>query len=300
MNETKLRLEIDKAIDEGNMAEVERLLEMTSEVGDMPKDFVQSIKELDNNKEKTTMKKKTKIFRLIPMVAVVAVLGSITVFGAMAIKHYSIANGDKYMSISTNADVDDDELKALMDEHVKVSTGEGTIDDASTKQGVYVATESLDGTAEVESTNDMMQTFSSVAELEKAYGVKFVLPEELGGVPATGIEGIQYSEENKIAWVHFENPETEKIMNITLEKQGLEGNVTSIMTTDIDEGSYSEFKSKNGYTFDTFSESGAEENQIANIYVTNIGAYRYSIAFTNYTEAERANIIDNLDLEEYK
>ncbi len=271
MNDTEMRRAIDRAIDEGNIEETERLLDMLPDVEDMPSDFASSV--ILQCKENKTMKK----FRIskIGVAAAVIVMSCAAVTGAALVKHYSMEYGDKYLQIASKEDIDQKALEEIA-------------------QNADVKPEDIEkGNVAVADT----VTYSSVAEAEREMGMKVVLPEIMPDLEQSDVEGCILNDNRKDMYIVYGSSDS-KCFGITLGYEKLGEEESSVTIGDIDEGTLDSYTSAKGYKFDTFSESG--EGGKCDIYTTHIGDYEYSLVFEGFDKGEMKNIVDSVDLESYK
>ncbi len=271
MKDIELRRAIDRAIDEGDTEEIERLLSKTPDTEDMPCDFALSI--ISRCKENKTMKK----FRIskIGVIAAAVVLCCVAVCGAVVVKHYSIEYGSKYIQVASNKDINEKEL-------------------AEIAKNTAVDTKDIEG-GRVMVTDT--KTYSSIEEAENKMGIKAVLPALMPELELDNVEGCVLNDNRKDMYIVYGSPDA-KCFGITLGYEKLEQGESSVTTGDIDEGSLGSYTSAKGYKFDTLDESG--NGKTDHIYTTHVGDYEYSLVFLDFDEKEMEKIVDSVDLESYR
>lgn len=271
MKDIELRRAIDRAIDEGDTEEIERLLSKTPDTEDMPRDFALSI--ISRCKENKTMKK-LRISK-IGVVAAAVVLCCGAVGGAVLVKHYSMEYGNKYIQVASNEDIDEKELAEI--------AKNSAVDIEDIESGKVIVANT--------------KTYSSVEEAEKEMGIKAVLPAVMPELKLDKVEGCVLNDNRKDMYIEYGSPDT-KYFGITLGYEKLGQGESSVTTGDIDEGSLGSYTSAKGYKFDTLDESG--KGKTAHIYTTHVGDYEYSLVFSDFDEKEMEKVVDSVDLESYR
>ncbi len=269
MKDTELRMALDKAIDEGDMDEVERLLESTPDVPNMPENFAYSI--IKENKENKAMKR-FKIGKA-GIIAAAVILSCAAVSGTVLVKHYSAAFGNKYIQVAGNGDIDKEELENI---------AKTEITDKDIKNGNVIVADTVN--------------YDTIKDAEKELGIRAALPKIMPELEISEISGCILNDNRRDMYIVYGNKG--KCFGITIGYEKLNEGETSVTSGDIDPGTLDSYTSEKGYKFDTLSETG--ESGTANIYTTHIGDYEYSLVFENFSEKEMKNIVDSVDLEGYR
>lgn len=269
MKNTELRAALDRAVDEGNMEEIDRLIKLTPDVPDMPEDFARSI--IKENKENKAMKK-FKISK-VGIIAAAVVFSCAAVSGTVLVKRYSAAFGNKYIQVAGNEDIDKNELENI---------AKTEITDEDIKNGNVMVADTVN--------------YNTIEEAEKNLDIKAVLPEIMPELEIDEISGCVLNDNRKDMYIVYGNED--KHFGITIGYEKLNEGETSVTASDIDEGTLDSYTSAKGYKFDTLSES--DGNGTADIYTTHIGDYEYSLVFENFGEKEMKSIVDSTNLENYR
>ena len=172
--------------------------------------------------------------------AIVAVVG-VGVSGSSLFKQYVFSDGDKFYTLSSDSDFDENALDEIEKSIPKALTGE-----SSSEIGIGKA-------SDIEE-----KSFNSIEEAEKYLGMKVVLPKVMPDLEISAIKGskIEFGENNSSStiWATYGDIYT-KAFGITVRKMNFEEGVSALTSTDMDEGSHGEYVSPKGYKFDKFNES---------------------------------------------
>ena len=265
MKDTELRMALDKAIDEGNTEEIDRLIKLTPDVPEMPENFAYSI--IKENKENKAMKR-FKIGKA-GIIAAAVVLSCAAVSGTVLVKHYSAAFGNKYIQVAGKGDIDKEELEDI---------AKTEITDEDIKNGNAIVADTVN--------------YATIEDADKELGIKATLPNIMPELEISEISGCILNDNRKDMYIVYGNED--KYFGITIGYEKLNEGETSVTSGDIDPGTLDSYTSAKGYRFDAFSEEGSS------IYTTHIGDYEYSLVFYNFGEKEMKNIVDSADLEDYR
>ena len=296
-NLVDLRIKLDNAIDDGNMEEIDILLNDISDIDndsiepDNVEEFVKSVKR-EIEKGGIKMKRKVNFKRMVAIAAAIVAVVGVGVSGSSLFKQYVFSDGDKFYTLSSDSDFDENALDVI-EKSIK-SGEEMTVPKALT--GESSSEIGIGKASDIEE-----KSFNSIEEAEKYLGMKVVLPKVMPDLEISAIKGskIEFGENNSSStiWATYGDIYT-KAFGITVRKMNFEEGVSALTSTDMDEGSHGEYVSPKGYKFDKFNESDETKERTANIYFTSIGDYQYSFTFYNFSEDERRNIIDSFDLSE--
>lgn len=276
-NNVYLRKSLDRAVESGNVKKINEILNSIS--ADEPelssKAFAKEIR-AKCSKEVNKMKLNYKI---MIAVATIASITCVSVGAATLLKTYSFNKDGKYISITSNSDLSAEEAE-------KIAEAEGDY------------THKPDKTNVVEN-----EQFSTISEAEKKYDMEVILPEKLPNLEITGVEGqemfITDKSKDSTIWLSY-GDYNKKAFALTVTKNSFnDEDITSVSSSDaVKDGDA--FVSEKGYIFDVLKDSNEESGKSANIYTTTIGCYEYSMVFTGFDSNEIKEIVDSVDLENYK
>jgi len=289
----KLRIKLDKAIDDGNMEDVDMLLNEILSIDedsiepDNCFEFAQSIR-CKNKKGGITMKRKFNFKRMAVIAAAIAAISVVGVSGSMLIKQYSYTDGDKFYTLSVDGNLDNETLNRIEE---SIKSGRVITDPADLTDG------NPDASAEPTAAEE--KNFKSVKEAEEYYDMRIPLPEIMPDLELKDIKGEKFSfgenSSSSEVWATY-GDFNKKAFGITVKKSDFETGVSSLASNDMDEGSHSEYVSSKGYKFDKFNESDESKERTANIYSISKDNYQYSLVFYNFSEDETRGIVDSFDL----
>lgn len=288
MKEKHLFDKLDEAIDRGDIFDIEaELNNLEAEAlgkieAEDPLLFSAKIKK--TYKEKNGMKLYSKTWKIAVAAALVAAMG-VTAYAAGVFNRFSFvsAEGDKYVTVRTTEAITEDQAKEIQ---------------------ILDATEEIPEEARGELDRQDLE-FDSVEHAESEMGYKMLVPAKMpkmnfdeasGNILAFG-DGV----EQRTTWLNYSD-DNGRVFGVTVVKN-LNPNgisVSGYSTNDMDEGSFSVYNSKSGYEFDIFTESDSSGGQTAYIAVTYVGDYEYGLVFMGFDEADRNDIIDSVNLSEYK
>jgi len=280
MDKIKLRIKIDKAIDEGNIQKIQELLDELPTVGEKdiklenPIEFANRIRIIKNKEEKTMKKKFSKITLIA---ASLAVIGAVSVSGAM-FYNYSFQKGDTFYTVTSDKELNKDEVENMA-ENIEKAKKETQPNESNTAK--YI-------------------DFDSIEEAEKQLNMDIILPEKMPDLELEEIKASQmYVSENSgrtSVWLTYGDVNS-KLFGITIIKDDIaDEDVTIISGAEVDEGSMGSYTSKKGYKFTTLKESDEEGKRTADIATIKKGNYEYSLVFFGFEKDEMESIIDSLSL----
>lgn len=294
-NKTKLLHEqLDNAIDSMNMDSIENILNeiyqdesLNVEIEDY-KDFSEKIKG-NYRREKNNMKLfKNKKARVTILAATISLIACVSVGAAILNNNFTFTKDGNYWNIKSNSDIDEEEAKKIADSS-----------DMGKKDAINAAEES----GETNVIEPEYVQYESIEGAEKGLDMNIIMPDympelEMSDITAsiTDFGGTI----SKTAWINYGNAD-DKYFGLTINRTVLnDKDSTVISKNEYDEGTEGEYISKKGYSFVTLQESNEDKSKTANIAVTEIGEYEYSMVFFGFDENEMHSVIDSVDLEDYK
>lgn len=277
---------LDDAIDRADMDVIEKELHRLSlaqaskiEAEDVHL-FACRIQKLQ--KEKYKMNTFRKPWKIAVIAAVIATMG-ISVYAANTLQWFSFQSGDQFVTLRTTENMTEDEAKALVTEV-----------DASTPDD-----------ADVQQADSQELSFDTVAQAEQKLGFAVALPAKMPKMTLESAKGqiVKFGEdiEKRFCWLNYSD-EQGRLFGVTVTREIIqEGrSVTGYTAHDIDEGSLGTYKSKSGIEYTTLSESDETGEKTAHIANAVVGEYEYALVFSGFSEAERHEIIDSVNLSAYK
>ncbi len=275
-NSIKTRLSLDEAIEKGNINEINEILD-DIDINDEPD---MSLEDLINKceSEEKVMKKKVS-FKILVAAASMAVIATVSVGAAALLKTYSFSDGDNYVSVTSNGNLSEDEAKALADD-------------------------ALDANPVPDANNTITpDKFKTVEEAEKKYDMQVVIPDKMPALKLSEVTGTQTyidseSGESTI-WATYGDI-NKKAFGMTITKYDYNGNdITNVMKSDAQPDGEG-YTSDKGYKFEVLKEIDEESGRTAKIYSTTVGNYNYSMVFANFDNSEIEEVVNSVDLENYK
>ncbi len=280
-NLIKLRMEIEKAIDDGDIESIDILLDKLPIdknnfiKPENPFKFAEDIKN-KNRKDDITMKRKLKFTKTAAIAAAIASIATVSISGAILLNHYSFSKGDKFYTITSNQEIDKSTLDNILEK-----SEENPLSKAKAEIGEKIS-------------------FNSIDEAKESFNINIPLPEIMPNLELSNIFGEKMdfgTDSSKTeVWATYGNPE-KKAFGITAVKYDFNEDVTSATISDIDEGTLGEYTTAKGYKFSTFKESDETKEKTAYIYSISKDNYKYAFSFFGFSESEMNNILDSLNLE---
>lgn len=279
-NNTEIRKSIDRAIEEGNIREIQSIMNNIPDCEpEMPVgDFITKVKEKCVIKEDNNMKRKFSMKALIT-VAAIAVIGCVSVGAATFFKTFTFNENGKFVSVTANSDISEEEAARLAKEAVN------------------------DNVMPNDENTVKPESYNTIKDAEEAYNMKIAMPAVKPDLSLESVEGsISYISENSSTatiWATYGNID-EKAYGLTVTKKDFnDDDITDILSTDA-ETTGDKFVSDKGYEFDVLNEIDETSGRSARIFVTYVGDYEYSIYFVNFDDAEIEDVVNSIDLREYK
>ena len=283
MNEKQQKLcrQLDRAIDAGELAEVDRILAQldslaakTIEAEDQAL-FAARIKGM--GKEHLSMNKKS--MRTVLIAAALVVVVSLGVYAASNWRSFQVTQGDRLVRITTNDSLmTQEQAKQLAQEEV-TGTGRPQEGNAITLEPVL---------------------YQSIEEAQAALGLEVALPEKLPELPLKSVRGMELNDHDKIIWINYEDGE--KLFGVTISWCVPDPNTTTtiIEVDDVDEGSMGSYQAKGGQRFDTLTDTNQDGTKTANIAFAKVGWTEYALVFVGFDEGEIHQILDTVNLSAYQ
>lgn len=286
MNEKlEIQKRLDTAIDMMDQQEIERNLaclnamDIRSIEAEDAKAFAARIKKLEVRNQ--SMIKNKKSSRIILIAAAVAIMATVGVYASGVLTRFTFAHNDRYAVVQTTESMTASEAQKMAEE---------TIDAPQTNR------------AECEEANSEEFEFKTIEEAEKKLDMKVVLPKKMPNLPLTPVSAQSIKSEGVetgTIWATYGDPDS-KAFGITVQKTIVTGSdITIVSTSDMDEGSIGEYKSKSGVKYTMLSESDDSGERTARIATVTKGDYEYSLIFVGFSEKEMHEIIDSVDLSAY-
>lgn len=267
--------EIDQAIDTMDTASIGRGLESLEAIEPLPiqienpRLFAARIQKLD--KENKKMMKPHK-FMKAAVIAVAVVTAGFTVYAADPFQIFS------------SVQVQEDRLLTVRSTDGEEAQVELNLSEDACHRADSVFPESRD------------YTFETLPQAEAELGMKLVLPAVSAGLKLDRISGRidRYEEldmESRNADITYADDKGKKL-HISITRAISD---TAVITEQrLEEGVSGTYQNKNQVEFTHFSENGST------VYYTAVGGYEYSLTFTGYEETELKELVDSIDLTEYK
>lgn len=279
----EIRKELDKAIEAGDMEKINNIMQNIPDCQPETNvnDFIDNIRHKCAGEVKT-MKKKISTRIAIAAAAIVAVTG-VSVSAAALLKQFSFFKDGNYVTVSSNSDLSEEEAKKLAEDAVN------DID----------VTPNEHNTAKPE-------VFENIQSAEKTYDMNIIMPEKMPDLKLSDITGSQmYTGENSsisTVWLNYGDFEKGgKGFGLTVTRNNFaDGDeITSIDSSDaVKDGE--EFTSEKGYSFNVLKDSDEESGRTAKIMTANVGEYEYSMVFFGFNDSEINDIVNSVDLSQYK
>lgn len=272
--------QINHAIDEKNMNEVEKQLALISERSPLPftvEDSQLFAKRIIYYKKKGSneMKKRSrKIAALAASFALVLCMG-ITVYASGLYKEFTFFNKDTTVIIKSDQDMSEEEAKELASEAAEAYNQ--PVDEAA----IVVPVEE--------------QSYTDLAAIKEAFGIDVIvpayLPKEFVMDSEIYTQAVPGSSTNVyVSYTSQLDPETR--FGITVIKSDLPEDSTSITVVD---SVY-----KDTYTTPSGTKYTLLTEEAAIIAQTEINDIQYALIFVGVSEEEMHKVIDSADLESYK
>lgn len=270
--------ELDQAIDAMDIDGIDRGLEVLTAIETHPIQaenvnlFAARIKKM--NKENVKMMKPRKYIKVAVVAAAIMTTG-LTVYAANALNVFSFVQDNKFVTVRTNESITDAEGNQIQVQ----------INPDAPKHREYIVPES-----------QKEYSFDTVAQAENELDIKLTLPSVAAQMElesATGQITKYDHSESRFAWLKYTDTQERKI-EITNTKIIDESDITSISEYEFGEDSLGTYKNKFNVEFTLFTDTDKT------IYIVAIGEYEYSISFTGYNENEQKEIVETLNLSEYK
>jgi hypothetical protein len=279
--------DLDDAIDRMDTAAIDAaLLEVPREISpEDPALFAARILKL--NKEKNSMKYSRRPLKFALVAAVILVMG-VTAYAAVTGRLFAFGQGDKYVTIRSNEEMTEQEALDMAAEAAEAPEP--------------TSEEKAAANAEVDTRE---QSFASVEEAEAGMDMLIPLPEKLPEMTLESAEGqtVAWGEgaESRTVWLNYSDS-AGRMFGLTVSREITPPGapVTHYSENDMDEGSLGAYTSKTGVKYDTLTESDETGEKTAHIAVAQAGEYEYALVFAGFEEAERQQILDSVDLSEYK
>ncbi|WP_053955436.1 hypothetical protein [Inediibacterium massiliense] len=268
---------LDEAIDHMDTIEIERQLERLSKEKPMPYEIEDSkifakriIKQ--NKKGHGIMKKSIKKSGILAA-CLVLTIGVTAAYGTDLFKNFKFYNKDTTVEIRTNANISDKEAERLAKEakdHYNSPDKQGTIQEAKTT------------------------TFSSIKEVEKALGVKVILPSYIPKdfQMEKDIIAQEFLNNNHNIYITYKSKDQEnRLFGVTIITQDMPEDSTVVTVTD--SVHKEDYKTPDGRKYSILEEG---EGIIANTDIDNVN---YNLIFMGVSEKEMHKVINSADLSGY-
>lgn len=273
---------LEEAVNKGDIEEVSKILDdvKLDICFDEPKKFADKIRQIEKGDIKI-MKKKFKLSKVGVIAAAIVAISCVSVSAAYVFNTYMMEKGDRYYSVTSNEELSDDAVEKMVDEAHEYEEN--------------INTENV--------TTPEYDNFDNIEAAEKNYNMKILKPEIMPKLDLDSITGNQFfvdeNSSTSTVWLSYVG-ENEKSFGITVTKNELSEDTTSVSSGDIDEGSLNSYKSAKGFDFNVFNESSDDKTKTAKVALANVGKYEYAMVFVGFEESEVTKTIDSLDLSEYR
>lgn len=236
--------------------------------------FAARIKKM--NKENVKMIKPRNYIKVAVIAAAIMTMG-LTVYAANALNIFSFVQGNRFVTMRTNESITDDKGNQMQ---VQVNPDAPKHDESSIDVPKSQKEYSFKTAAQAENELDMKLVLPSVA-------VQMRLESATGHIIKH--ENLEY----RFACLQYSDTQERKI-DIANTKVINNSDIPSVFEQQFGGDSLGTYKNK----FDTDFALFPDTNKT--VYIVAIGEYEYSISFTGYSEKEQKEIVDTINLSEYK
>ncbi len=279
-NNIKIRQDLDRAIEEGNMEDIKNMLERIPDCTPPMSagELADSI--MSDDKEVRPMKNKIPA-RVLLVASVIAVIACASVSAGSLLKHYVFEKDGYYVKVETNnSNLSEDEANKLAEERLKASKETEPSEENILKP----------------------QTFATVEEAEKALDMDIVMPKHMPGLELKEISGAKTHLSEKSSkssvWLTYGDTES-KAFGLTVTKADYNDEyVEGTLITD-SKVTGEEFVTDKGIKYDILTDTDETGEKTAYIYVTNAGRYEYAMDFYGFDKTEMESIVNSADISEY-
>ena len=282
--------ELDQAIEQMDMGEIDRQLEQLSSVETSiePEDVkLFSARILKQSEEKHNMKRTRIPAKIIAVAAIIIAMG-LTIYAATTgLNVFTFHSDGLFGIIHTTEQEFDMPLRPFPPEYLENA-------EFVPMDGVEIPP---------------MTYFEDVAQAQTALGMPIVLPSAMPQLEASNISGMivtQPGGNSHTAWLDFEDESSGRLMGIVVTHNNITdpGQPFTVgTTTNMDDGSLGSFTTDCGVEFKTITETEQDGQQrTAFIAIASLGQgrYQYAIAFHGFEQAEREAIINSIDFSVYR
>ncbi len=276
-NNIKLRKDLDRAIEEGNIEDIKNMLEHIPDCAPpmSARELADSI--MSENKEVRPMKNKISA-RVLIAAAIIAVIACVSVSASGILKRYVFEKDGYYVKVETNnTELSEEEANKLAEERLKASKE----------------------TEPNEENTLTPQTFATVEEAEKALDMVIVMPKHMPDLELKEISGAKTYLSDKSSkssvWLTYGDVDS-KAYGMTVTKTDYNDEyVEGTLITD-SKVTGEEFVTDKGIKYDILTDTDETGEKTAYIYVTNIGEYEYALDFYGFDKTEMERIVNSADI----
>ena len=282
----ELRRALDSAIDRGELAAIESSLEalMAQEADTIraedPRLFAARLQKMQMNKERLSMNQPRKWMTAAVVAAAVLVMGA-TAFAAVQLNWFTFADGERFVSVRTNQNISEQEAREIIDSDTEMP------EDVDPEMMAQPEVKEL--------------TFATVEEARAQMDMQVPLPGSLPEMDLASADGTitRFGEdlERRTLWLNYTDDKG-RIFGVTISREVyLSGQeMFGYTSSDMDEGSAGQYVSKAGDVYTTLTESNETGDMTAHIATIMQGEYEYALVFVGFEDAERAALIDSVDI----
>lgn len=263
--------ELDDAINAMDIRRIDQGLEALADIEPLPfqaensKLFAARIKKM--NEENLNMKISRKFIKAAVVAATIGVMG-ITAYAANALNVFSFIQDGKIVVVRTTENIDGNAMGVQSNPEAPIR-----------EEDALPAAE---------------YTFSTAADAEKELDIKIVLPSATAQMSLEHATGMA---------VNADGMDSRNVSLTYADQQGRNMYITATKLMS-DSAVISEYDLGDNTSDNYINEFGTDfilfNNADQTTYFAAVGDYEYSIAFTGYSIKEQKEIVDTLDLSEYK
>lgn len=311
----QLKQKLDQAIDEmdldGICETLDRLtgLEDHPIAAESPELFAARIKKLD--KERKQPMKMSKTIRGVFAAAAIIAMLSVGVYASGAWQRFAFVKDDQMVVVQTgDGKMSQKQAEELAKEgvHVQVASSAevpgGQLPDPDQMvigedeiQLSWTQDAPVDSDINLSVTEKETADYASAQEAAKALGLPLALPEIPDGMAFASAKASSLGDDKgqsfgKTMWVNYDGEK--RSLGITVDWMKISEKITAVTYHGIEPGSGGSYKTAKGYEFTTVREDGSD---IATIFC---GEYEYTLVFNGFTESERRQMLDSVDLSVYQ
>jgi len=273
-------IKLDEAIDNGDMNQINCYLDQLPDTDHLEELKIDS--ELfarriicENSVVNSNKKNVRKKYVLFAACLVIAFALGVTAHASGWINVYRFFGDSSTVEIRTNADLSQREQDIIIEESITAYEN-GEVSNNTVREVVY-------------------RNFNDIKEVESEYGIKIIMPSYLPNdlVMEKDITVSDSFDDNHNIYLNYKSETNDsKMMGITIITQNYDESSMVVRVTDtVFEGNYT---STNGEAFTIFNEDGAT------IVASELGTISYGLIFMGFDEDEMYEVVNSVQLDNYR